>query len=81
MYRILPLAVFYKFVWRERYLGIVRHKLLLHVKTPIINFFNTIIFPMSLGITFIFDFVKTHTKVSNKLKRLDRKIPIIARKK
>lgn len=36
---------------------------------------------MSLGITFIFDFVKTHTKVSNKLKRLDRKIPIIARKK
>ena len=75
------MSCFFKNLFGERDLGIVRHKLLFHVKTPIINFFNTIIFPMSLGITFIFDFVKTHTKVSNKLKRLDRKIPIIARKK
>lgn len=75
------MSCFFANLFGERDLGIVRHKLLFHVKTPIINFFNTIIFPMSLGITFIFDFVKTHTKVSNKLKRLDRKIPIIARKK
>ena len=75
------MSCFFTNLFGERDLGIVRHKLLFHVKTPIINFFNTIIFPMSLGITFIFDFVKTHTKVSNKLKRLDRKIPIITRKK